>query len=58
MQHHADMEKDSVSKHFVVAAVCRLGRTQRSKVAAAGIAEELLEAPEACVPSAESFAAL
>jgi AraC-like DNA-binding protein len=58
MQRRADMEKDTVSMHFVVAAVSKLGPAERSKVlAAAGIPEELLGAPEARVPS-ESFAAL
>jgi len=52
------MEKDTVSMHFAVAAVSKLRRAQRAQVlAASGIPCELLDAPEARVPSA-AFAAL
>ena len=52
------MEKDTVSMHFVAAATARLSDAARRKVTgAAGIAEELLAAPQARVP-ARSFAAL
>lgn len=52
------MEKDTVSMHFVVAAVARLADdSRRGVLEAAGIPAELLAAPHARVP-AESFAAL
>jgi AraC-like DNA-binding protein len=52
------MEKDTVSMHFVAAAVSRLSDVSRRHVlAVAGIPEELLGAPNARVP-AQSFAAL
>lgn len=52
------MEKDTVSMHFVGAAVARLAPALRRQVlAAAGIPEHLLQASDARVPST-SFAAL
>jgi hypothetical protein len=52
------MEKDTVSMHFVAAAVARVGQAARSRVlAAAGIAEALLTAAHARVP-AQAFSAL
>lgn len=52
------MERDTVSMHFVAAAVARLGRSARSRaLLSAGIPEALLEAPSARVP-APAFAAL
>ena len=52
------MEKDTVSMHFVRAAVARLGRASRMRVLAqAGIPEPLLEAPHARAP-AHAFSAL
>jgi AraC-like DNA-binding protein len=52
------MEKDTVSMHFVAAAVARLSEASRRHVlVAAGIPEDLLDAPNARIP-APSFAAL
>lgn len=52
------MERDTVSMHFVSAAVARLGRAARTRtLATAGIPEALLAAPQARV-QAQSFAAL
>ena len=52
------MQKDTVSIHFAVAAVARLGATQRRRVlGAAGIAPELLTQPKARLP-APAFSAL
>jgi AraC-like DNA-binding protein len=52
------MERDTVSVHFVSAAVARLGRAARTRaLATAGIPEALLAAPQARV-QARSFAAL
>src|SRR5262249_26821194 len=52
------MEKDTVSMHFVRAAVARLGRVERARVLAqAGIAEPLLDAAQGRVP-AHAFSAL
>ena len=52
------MEKDTVSMHFVAAAVARLEPASRRRVlSAAGIPEDLLDAPNARVPAA-SFSAL
>ena len=52
------MEKDTVSIHFAAAAIGRLSTSGRRRVlAAAGIPEELLAAPDARVP-APLFAAL
>lgn len=52
------MERDTVSLHFVGAAVARLGAAARARtLAVAGIPEALLAAPHARVP-AQSFAAL
>jgi AraC-like DNA-binding protein len=52
------VEKDTVSMHFVAAAVARLStKARRHVLAAAGIPEELLAASHARVP-APSFAAL
>jgi AraC-like DNA-binding protein len=52
------MEKDTVSMHFVRAAVARLEPTARSRVLAhAGIPQALLEAAHARVPS-QAFSAL
>jgi AraC-like DNA-binding protein len=58
MEPRVDSEKNTVAMHFVAAAVNKLSPVQRSAaLASAGIAEELLEAPEARVPS-QCFAAL
>lgn len=52
------MQKDTVSIHFAVAAVARLGAAQRRRVlGAAGIAPELLAQPKARLP-APAFSAL
>jgi AraC-like DNA-binding protein len=52
------MEKDTVSMHFVRAAVARLGRASRARVLAqAGIPEPLLDAAHGRVP-AHAFSAL
>lgn len=52
------MEKDTVSMHFVDAAVARLGGEARARVlAAAGVPPELLGVPHARVPAA-AFSAL
>src|SRR5213592_187134 len=52
------MERDTISMHFVGAALARLGRTARTRaMASAGIPQALLEAPHARVP-AQAFSAL
>jgi len=52
------MDKDTVSMHFVRAAVARLGHASRARVMAqAGISASLLEAPHGRVP-AQAFSAL
>jgi AraC-like DNA-binding protein len=56
--HGSVMGKDTVSMHFVAAAVARLSRTARTQaLTGAAIPEALLKAPHARVP-AHSFAAL